>query len=320
LIPIKGFIFIVFALLFYITSSSAEVIDFNEENFFVDVLWQKVMCIDVARFPKVALVLGGGGARGFAHIGVLHVLQKEQIPINLVVGTSVGAIAGAFYCAGIPFEEFISKDIKSFGIKDISNFSYPSFLKMLLTEHLLSNEKIEDFINRKLGDITFDHLQIPLICVATDLSTGERILLKEGRVSFAVRASATVPGIFQAVEYKQRYLVDGGLSENIPVSVAKLFKADVIIAVSCAADITKNDISNVFLTLMQAIYIQGQALDQRNLSMADAVIYPDVGSLSAVDFALAYKAVDKGYDAAKKSIIEIKKTIIEKISERDLIE
>jgi NTE family protein len=319
LIPIKGSIFIIFTVLFYITSSFAEVIDFNEENFFVDVLWQKAMHIDAARFPKVALVLGGGGARGFAHIGVLQVLQKEQIPISLVVGTSVGAIAGAFYCAGIPFES-LSKDIKSFGIKDVSNFSYPSFFKMLLTEQLLSNEKIENFINRKLGDITFDHLQIPLICVATDLITGERILLKEGRVSFAARASATVPGIFQAVEYKQRYLVDGGLSDNIPVSVAKLFKTDVIIAVSCAADITKNNISNVFLTLMQAIYIQGQALDQHNLSMADVVIYPDVGGLSSVDFALAYKTVDKGYDAAKKSIIGIKKNIIEKILERDLIE
>jgi NTE family protein len=305
--------------LFYITSSSAKVVDFNEENFFVDVLWQKAIHIEAAKFPKVALVLGGGGARGFAHIGVLQVLQKEQIPISLVVGTSAGAIAGAFYCAGIPFES-IAKDIKSFGIKKVSNFSYPSFFQMLLTEHLLSNKKIEDFINRKLGDITFDHLQIPLICVATDLITGERILLKEGRVSFAARASATVPGIFQPVEYKQRYLVDGGLSENVPVSVAKLFKTDIIIAVSCATDIAKNNVSNVFLTLMQAIYIQGQALDQHNLSLADIVIYPDIGGLSVVDFALAYEAVDKGYNAAEKSIIEIKKTIIEKISERDLIE
>jgi NTE family protein len=319
LIHIKSFIFIIFTILFYIPSSSAEVIDFSEENFFVDVLWRKAVCIEAEKLPKVALVLGGGGARGFAHVGVLQVLQKEQIPISLVVGTSVGAIVGAFYCAGVPFES-ITKDIKSFGIKDISNFSYPSFLKMLLTERLLSNEKMEDFINRELGDITFDHLQIPLICVATDLNTGERILLKEGSVSFAARASATVPGIFQAVEYKQRYLVDGGLSENVPVSVAKLFKSDVIIAISVAADITKNNMSNVFLTLMQSIYIQGRALDQYNLSMADIIIYPDVGALGVADFALAHEAVDKGYNAAQKSIMEIKKTVIEKISERELIE
>jgi NTE family protein len=297
----------------------AQIDEFNEEDFFVNVLWQKAMRIEEAKFPTTALVLGGGGARGFAHVGVLQVFQKEQIPINLVVGTSVGAIAGAFYCAGVPLES-LYKEMKLFSIKDFSNFSYPSLFKMLLSEHLLSNEKMENFINRKIGNITFDRLQIPLVCVATDLITGERILLREGSVSFAARASATVPGIFQPVEYRQRYLVDGGLSENISVSVAKLFKVDVIIAVSVAADITKNSISNVFLTLMQAIYIQGQALDQYNLSMADVVIYPDVGNLNAADFAVAYKTIDKGYKAAEESIRKIKKTIIGKISERDLIE
>lgn len=318
MIPIKVFIFIIFIISFPI-SLLAEITGFNEEDFFVDFLWHKAMRIKKTKFPNLALVLGGGGARGFAHIGVLQVFQKEQIPINLVVGTSVGAIAGAFYCAGVPFES-IAKDIKGFNIKDFSNFSYPSLFQMFLTENLLSNEKMENFINRKIGDITFEHLQIPLVCVATDLITGERILLKKGSVSFAARASATVPGIFQPVEYGQRYLIDGGLSENIPVRVAKLFGADVIIAVSVAADITKNDLSNVFLTLMQAIYIQGQALDQYNLSMADVVIYPNVGDLNTVNFTVAYKAIDEGYKAAQGSIKEVKKAVISKIPQRDLIE
>jgi len=319
LIPIKSSIFIIFVVLFSVYTSFAKVQDFNEENFFIDVLWHKAMSVEEKQLPKIALVLGGGGARGFAHIGVLKALQEERVPVNLVVGTSVGSIAGALYCVGASLEN-LQNDIKDFDVGDISNFSSISLLEMLLTDRLLSNKKLEDFINARIGEVTFNQLQIPLVCIATDLITGERILLREGSVAFAARASSTVPGIFQPVEYNQRYLIDGGLSENIPVSVAKIFKADVIIAIPLSADITKNSVANIFLTLMQAIYIQGQSLDQYNLSMADVVISPDVGDLNAANFAGAYKTIDKGYMATKKSIKEVKIAIINKIPERVLIE
>jgi NTE family protein len=319
LIPIKSSIFIIFVVLLSVYTSFAKVQDFNEENFFIDVLWRKAMSVEEKQLPKIALVLGGGGARGFAHIGVLKALQEERVPVNLVVGTSVGSIAGALYCAGASLENF-QNDIKDFDVGDISNFSSISLLEMLLTDRRLSNKKLEDFINARIGEVTFNQLQIPLVCIATDLITGERILLREGSVAFAARASSTVPGIFQPVEYNQRYLIDGGLSENIPVSVAKIFKADVIIAIPLSADITKNSVTNIFLTLMQAIYIQGQSLDQYNLSMADVVISPDVGDLNAANFAGAYKTIDKGYMVTKKSIKEVKIAIINKIPERVLIE
>lgn len=305
--------------MFSVYASFAKVQDFNEEKFFIDVLWRKAMSVEEKQLPKIALVLGGGGARGFAHIGVLKALQEEQIPVSLVVGTSVGSIAGALYCAGASLEN-LQNDIKDFDVGDISNFSSISLLEMLLTDRLLSNKKLEDFINARIGEVTFNQLQIPLVCIATDLITGERILLREGSVAFAARASSTMPGIFQPVEYNQRYLIDGGLSENIPVSVAKIFKADVIIAIPLSADITKNSVTNIFLTLMQAIYIQGQSLNQYNLSMSDVVISPDVGDLNAANFAGAYKTIDKGYMVTKKSIKEVKIAIINKIPERVLIE
>jgi NTE family protein len=319
LIPIKNSIFIIFVVLFSVCTSFAEVKGFNEEKFFIDVLWRKAMSIEEKKLPKIALVLGGGGARGFAHIGVLKVIQEERIPVSLVIGTSVGSIAGALFCVGASLEN-IQNDIKDFDVGNISNFSSISLLEMLLADHLLSNKKLEKFINARIGDVTFNQLQIPLVCIATDLITGERILLREGSVAFAARASSTVPGIFQPVEYNQRYLIDGGLSENIPVSVARIFKADVIIAVPLSTDITKNNVNNIFLTLMQAIYIQGQSLDQYNLSKADVIICPDVGDLNAADFAGAYKTIDKGYIAMKKSIKEIKIAIINKIPARVLIE
>jgi NTE family protein len=316
---IKKFISLLFIVLFSANISFAEIQNFAEEKFLVDVLWQKIMSAKEKEFPSVALVLGGGGARGFAHIGVLQVFQEEQIPIKLVVGTSIGSIVGALYCAGLSFEH-LAHDIKDFDIKDISSFSYPSILGMLLSERLLSNEKLEDFINERIGAITFEQLQIPLVCVATDLITGERILLREGSVAFAARASATIPGIFQPVEYMQRYLIDGGLADNIPVSVAKNFKSDVIIAVPVSADITKNSVSNVFLTLMQVIYIQGQVLDQYNLKMADIIIRPEVGDLNAVNFKEAHKTIDKGFIAARQAVKDVKMAIINKVAERVLIE
>jgi NTE family protein len=306
-------------LSFFVSIAIAYVYDFDEDVFLIDSLWRKVKTLPKEKRPKVVLVLGGGGARGISHIGVFRVLYEEQIPIDLVVGTSVGSIAGAFYCAGLPIENFenIAKNIHW---KDISNFSYPSLISMFLNENLLSNEKLGKFVSKNIGEINFAQLKVPLICVATDLNTGERILLREGSVGFAVRASAAIPGIFKPVEYRQRYLVDGGLVENIPVNVAKIFNADIIIVVSVAADITKNNIDNVFATLMQAIYIQGKTLDQENLDMSDIVIYPDVGEISAFDFRNAYKTIDKGFIAAKRSLKNIKMTIINKITENVLLE
>jgi NTE family protein len=292
---------------------------FNEEDFLIDTLWQKIEKLSLGKRPKIALVLGGGGARGIAHIGVVRAICKERIPVDLVIGTSVGSIVGAFYCAQVPFEKMYDL-AKQINIRTFSDINYISLLDMLLTDNLFSNKKLERYINNVIGDIRFDELKISLICVATDLNTGERILLREGSVAFAARASSTIPGIFKPVEYMQRYLVDGGLTENIPVNVAKLFDCDVIIAVSVAPDITKNNVDTAFGTLMQTIYIQGMMFDQYNLDMADIVIRPNVGFLSVLDFKNAYPSIDEGFAATKKVIKNIKKKIIDKTKEKYLIE
>jgi NTE family protein len=300
-------------------SAAVSVFDFDEEEFAVNSLWHRVLELPKEKRPKVALVLGGGGARGFSHIGVFKILQEEEIPVDLVIGASIGSIAGAFYCAGIPMSkvEELAKDIT---LQSVSNLNPVSMLSMLFSEKLLSNEEIETFLDENIGGLRFDELKVPLVCVATDLNTGERILLREGSVAFAARASATLPGFFKPVEYRQRYLVDGGLSENVPVNIAKLFDPDIIIAVAVSADISKNSTDNVFETLMQSIYIQGKALDAENLMLADVVIRPDVGGIKTVDMGSAYDTIDKGAFAAKKAAKQIKMAIINKTLERHLIE
>jgi NTE family protein len=291
---------------------------FEQEEFIIDHVYYKAINLPKEKRPKVILVLGGGGARGFAHVGVLKALREANIPIDMVVGTSMGALVGSLYCSGVKIEDIenIAEDIKW---NDISNLNVTSLITMLTSEKLLSTKKMEEYIARMIGDKCFFQLDIPFVCVATDIKTGEKIIFKEGPVAPAARASATIPGIFAPVSYRQRFLVDGGLVENIPVSVAKLFEPDIIITVAVSADITKNSYNNIFTTLFQTIYIQGQQSDINNLKMSDIVIVPKVSNVSAIELNKAVECIDAGFIAGKKSLNKIKKLIIDKTYEKNVL-
>lgn len=289
---------------------------FDQKRFILDYLYYKTINLPKEKRPKIILVLGGGGARGFAHIGVLKVLKEANVPIDMVVGTSMGAIIGSLYCSGVDLEE-IEKIAEYIKWKDISNLNSVSLLKMLVSEKLLSTKKIENYIDKMIGEKYFFQLNIPFVCVATDMITGEKIIFKEGKVAMAARASATIPGLFEPVQYRQRFLVDGGLVENIPVSVAKLFNPDIIITVAVSADITKNSFDKVIVSLFQAIYIQGQQSDRKNLNMSDIVIAPRVNDISAIELNRAIECIEAGFIAGKQSIEKIKEIIVEKTYEKD---
>lgn len=291
---------------------------FEQEKFIIDHIYYKVINMPKEKRPKIILVLGGGGARGFAHVGVLKALREANIPIDMVVGTSMGALVGSLYCSGIQLEDIenIAEDIRW---TDISNLGMTSLITMLTSEKMLSTEKMEKYIGKMIGDKYFFQLNIPFACVATDIKTGEKIIFKEGPVAPAARASATIPGIFAPVSYRQRFLVDGGLVENIPVSVAKLFEPDIIITVAVSADITKNSYNNIFTTLFQTIYIQGQQSDINNLKMSDIVIVPKVSDVSAIELNKAVECIDAGFIAGKKSLNKIKKLIIDKTYEKNVL-
>ncbi len=291
---------------------------FDQEEFIVDHLYYKAINLPKEKRPKIILVLGGGGARGFAHIGVLKALREANVPVDMVVGTSMGALVGSLYCSGIKIEDLenIAEDIK-WG--DISNLGVTSLITMVTSEKLLSTERMEKYINKMIGDKYFFQLNIPFACVATDIKTGEKIIFKEGPVAPAARASATIPGIFAPVPYRQRFLVDGGLVENIPVSVAKLFEPDIVITVAVRADITKNSYNNIFTTLFQTIYIQGQQSDIDNLKISDVVISPQVSDVSAIELNKAVECIDAGFIAGKRSLKRIKKLIIDKTYEKNVL-
>ena len=291
---------------------------FDQEEFIINHLYYKAINLPKEKRPKVIVVLGGGGARGFAHVGVLKALREAQVPIDMVVGTSMGVLVGSLYCSGIKLEDIenIAEDIRW---TDISNLGLTSLLTMVTSEKLLSTEKMEKYINKLIGNKYFFQLNTPFACVATDIKTGEKIIFKEGPVAPAARASANIPGLFAPVEYRQRFLVDGGLVENIPVSVAKLFDPDIIITIAVSADITKNSYTNVFSTLFQTIYIQGQQSDRNNLAMSDIVIAPKVSDISAIELNKAVECIDAGFLAGKNSLNKIKKLIIDKTYEKNVL-
>ncbi len=291
----------------------------DENKLIMDYFWKKFVDLHPPQRPKIALVLGGGGARGLAHIGVLKVLQEENIPIDMVVGTSVGALIGAVYCAGEPMGK-IEKMGETIEWNKLTNLSNASIIRLFISEHLLSTDKIEKYLDDNIGKKNFDELKTPFACVATDLVTGERIIFREGGVAKAARASSTIPGLFDPVEFRHRYLVDGGLYDNIPTDVAKLMGADIIIAVNVSADLSKNDISNVFMILMQSIYIQGKQLEEEKAKLADITINPDVGDVSAIDLGRSRECIDAGISSARAGAPLIKLKLIERVSDQYLLQ
>ncbi len=289
----------------------------DEDKVLTDFFWQRIVSLSPPARPKIALVLGGGGARGLAHIGVLKVFEEENVPVDMVVGTSVGALIGALYCAGVPIDK-IEKMGENIRWNDLTEVTDSTLARLLMSEHLLSTENFENYLRENIGGRKFEELKIPFSCVATDLITGERIIFREGEVAPAARASATVPGLFDPVEYRHRYLVDGGLCDNIPVDVAKLQGADIIITVAVSADFSKNKISSVFMILTQSIYIQGKLLDAERLKMSDIVIRPKVNDISAVDLGRSPECIEAGIQAARQSMPALKKLLVRRTDDKCL--
>ncbi len=283
----------------------------DQDSLLVNALWPKFRALPKARRPKVALVLGGGGARGLAHIGVLKILDQQKVPIDLIIGTSVGALIGALYAAGLPVSR-IEKMGQEIGWDELVDISAAHLVKLVVAEKLLSTEKIEEYFERNIGDKKFVDLKTAFACVAVDLRTGEKIVMREGSVALAARASATMPGIFRPVPYRHRLLVDGGVVDNVPTDVARFLGADLIVCVNLPVDFSKHTVSNVLTTLTQSLYIQGSVISQERLNLADVVVTPKVEDVSAVELWKSRECIEAGMSAARQSLPDIRRALVTK--------
>ncbi|MEE8413285.1 MAG: patatin-like phospholipase family protein [Dehalococcoidales bacterium] len=253
---------------------------------------------------KIGLALGSGAARGLAHIGVLKVLEQEGIHVDMIAGTSLGALVGAFYAYGQSVER-MEKLAVDLGAKRLNFLFEPA----LPRTGLFRGRKIENALKVFIGGARFHDLNIPLACVATDINNGDEIVIEEGIVWEAVRASSSVPVILALVEREGRYLVDGTLVNPVPVSVVKAMGADFIIAVNVIprGEMQGKAAPNLFTVVMQTLYISSYQFIQASLEGADIVIEPEVKEIGYADFHRAREGIFQGERAAKKAIPEIKR-------------
>ena len=283
----------------------------NEDAFLLDTLWSRYRALAPHDYIKVGIALGGGGARGLAHIGVLKAFEEGDVPVGAIAGNSVGALIGSLYAAGVTTAQ-MEEMTQEIGWSSLTNYSHYSLFRLVLLEQRLSTGNMEVYLRKHMGDTRFDQLKIPFACAATDLQTGERVVFREGPVALAARASATIPGMFEPVEFRHRYLVDGGLVSNLPTDLVALMGADIIVAVDVTADIAHTQPKSVLAVLNQAIYIQSERLAQEELTRAQVVIRPAMDDIGAMDLSRSDECINAGILAGRRAVPDIKRLILEK--------
>ncbi len=257
------------------------------------------------REPRIALVLGGGAARGFAHIGVIRVLEQERIPVDLVVGTSVGSLIGALYAA-----ERSSFDLEwtAFQLQQDDLFDF-RLLNTVTGMGYARGERLEAFVRARVKHDAIEKLKVPFAAVATDLNWGQRVVMDRGSVARAVRASSAIPGIFEPVSHMGKLLVDGGVIDNIPIDVAREKGAEVVIAVDISEDVGNTKITNLLDVLLQATNIMFAENVAHRKQGADVLVQPDVRGIGMLDFTQKKRAMQSGIDAARAAVPRIRAAI-----------
>jgi len=250
--------------------------------------------------PKVALVLGGGSAKGFAHVGVLRVLEREKIPIHMIVGTSVGSLIGGIYASN---PDSFQLEWAAFKIArgDILDYSITSS-KM----GPVQGARLEAFVEQNAKVKLVEATKIPFYPVATDLNTGETVTLEKGSLAKAIHASSAIPGIFVPVTFGNRTLVDGGVTSNIACDVARAKGANVIIAVNLQKDVRDTDITSVIDVIAQSISIMMHVNTRSKLAHADVIIEPDTKGISMFDFSRKKTLMEEGMKATEIALPRIR--------------
>ena len=254
------------------------------------------------RKVRIGLALGGGAARGFAHIGVIKALEAQGIVPEIVVGTSAGSVVGSLYASGM--DGFtLQKTAMAMDEATISDWALPLFGK---STGVLKGEALQNYVNKAVGNVPMERLKIRFGAVATDLKTGKPILFNKGNTGMAVRASSAVPSVFQPVKIGANTYVDGGLVAPVPVKFTKDMGADFIIAVNISSATEGAATASSLDVLMQTFSIMGQRLNHFELKEADIVITPALGNMGSADFTNRNLAILAGEQAAAKLMPQIK--------------
>lgn len=248
--------------------------------------------------PRIGLALGGGAARGFAHIGVIQVLEEAGFKVDLVTGTSAGSLVAALWAAGRSGNELaeLADQMDEYAFAD---WAYP-------TRGLIRGEALARFVREKTGRRAIEDMRIPLGIAATDLGSGDGILFRRGDTGTAVRASSAVPAVFQPVKIGTREYVDGGLSAPVPVRHARDMGAGLVVAVDISQVAEGQPTSDLSRMLLQTFTIMGRSLKAYELKEADVVVTPMLRGVSGTDFALRRQTMRAGREAMQGKLAELK--------------
>ena len=257
---------------------------------------------------KIGIALGGGAAKGFAHIGVIKMLEANGFAPAVVAGTSAGSVVGAMYASGMNAFELQEKAVAldESKIRDLQ----------LSSGGLVLGQGLEDYVNAQVRNKPLEQLAKPFVAVATRLEDGERTVFARGNTGQAVRASSSVPGVFQPVTLGKYHFVDGGIVSPVPVDAARQLGADVVIAVDISNKARGKSPGDMLGTLSQSIAIMGQKLGQAELARADVIIRPQVLDVGSADFSQRAKAMVEGEKAALAAMPHIRERVAQLQAER----
>ena len=258
----------------------------------------------LAAKPRIGLALGGGAAKGFAHIGVIKMLEASGIHADVVSGTSAGSVVGVLYASGMDAfqlqEQAFALDESN--IRDVRLFS----------GGLVQGQKLQDYVNALVKNTPIEKLHTPFAAVATQLENGDRAIFIRGNAGQAVRASSSIPGVFEPVDIGGRHFVDGGVVSPVPVDAARQLGADIVIAVDISARPDGSNPGSMMGVVGQSITIMGRRLAEQELGRADIVIRPKVGQIGPTDFDQKNVAILEGERAVLAAIPAIRAKIAQK--------
>jgi len=255
---------------------------------------------------KVALVLGAGASRGFAHIGVIKVLEANGVPVHMVVGTSAGSFVGCLYASGMDGYQ-LQKLAISVQKGDIADICIPD-------NGFIKGELLEAFVNRQVKNQPMEKLKLPFYAVATNIQTGKEMVFGRGNTGTAVRASCSIPGVFRPVVAGGQMYVDGGVVSPIAIDAARKQGADIVIAVDISSDLDKSQPDGTVATILQSVNIMYSKISENQLARADVVIRPKVGLIGSSDFDKRHEAIMEGEKAANEAMPKIKE-ILDKLKQ-----
>ena len=252
------------------------------------------------KIPKLGLALGGGAARGFAHIGVLQVLEEEGIKPSLVVGTSAGSVVASFYASGKTGQQL------QWLADTMDETQFTDWANPFSGRGILRGEALGKYINSQLNGMKIEDMKLPLGIVATDLRTGDGILFRRGDVATAVRASSAVPSVFEPVQIAGKDYVDGGLVSPVPVRYARQMGADLVLAIDISSRPEDAKTTDMLKVLLQTFSIMGKSISQLELAQADVVVRPALPEIGSTEFSARKKSIEAGRAAMKQAMPQLR--------------